>query len=103
MIICVFIGVVFIFCYAIEMSKQEMVTRGTVHTVSSDVHVLLSSNKEMLEIWNTIITPLGRNEWLCWIQSAKKDETRSRRIRIMSENIVAGKRRPCCWEGCSHR
>jgi uncharacterized protein YdeI (YjbR/CyaY-like superfamily) len=53
-------------------------------------------------VWKDI-TPLARNEWICWITSAKKPETRERRMRIMTENLVAGKRRPCCWPGCPHR
>ena len=49
------------------------------------------------------ITALARNEWICWVTSAKKEETRAKRIKWGCENLSAGKRRPCCWAGCPHR
>ena len=49
------------------------------------------------------ITPLARNEWICWVESAKKTETRLKRIDWGRENLSDGKRRPCCWPGCPHR
>jgi uncharacterized protein YdeI (YjbR/CyaY-like superfamily) len=52
--------------------------------------------------WDSI-TPLARNEWICWITSAKKPETRMRRIERACSNLLAGIRRPCCWPGCPHR
>lgn len=61
--------------------------------------VLIGKTKETWEE----ITPLAKNEWICWIISAKKDETRKRRIRIAKENLAKGKRRPCCFSGCPHR
>lgn len=83
------------------MSKQG-ISGGVVHAVPVDLQKLIISKPKVLVAWENI-TPLSRNEWLCWIESAKKEETKSRRIRIMSENLVAGKRRPCCWAGCIHR
>lgn len=75
---------------------------GVVHAVPKDIVVALASSAVMREAWEDI-TPLARNEWLCWVGSAKKDETRVRRIRIMKEKLLAGGRRPCCWAGCTHR
>lgn len=72
------------------------------HTVPSDVQVILASIPDVLEIWKGI-TPLARNEWTCWIISAKKDETRNKRIQRMLAELKNGKRRPCCWSGCVHR
>jgi uncharacterized protein YdeI (YjbR/CyaY-like superfamily) len=46
---------------------------------------------------------LARNEWICWVDSAKKAETRLKRINWGCENLEDGKRRPCCWPGCPHR
>lgn len=83
------------------MSKTG-ISNGVVHNVPVDVRKLLISKKAALAVWEDI-TPLARNEWLCWITSAKQLETRERRMRIMSENLVKGKRRPCCWAGCPHR
>ena len=79
-----------------------MIKNGTVHKVPKDLKNLFISKPNLNEIWEDI-TPLARNEWLCWIESAKQTETRDRRIRIMRENLLAGKRRPCCWAGCPHR
>jgi uncharacterized protein YdeI (YjbR/CyaY-like superfamily) len=56
----------------------------------------------VLTAWEDI-TPLARNEWICWIESAKKAETRSRRIEWGCSSLKDGKRRPCCWPGCAHR
>ena len=78
------------------------ISNGVVHNVPLDLKKILISKKAVLAVWEDI-TVLARNEWLCWIISAKKLETRERRIRIMSENLQAGKRRPCCWAGCTHR
>jgi len=83
------------------MHKNEIST-GTAHKIPADLQKVIISKPEVLEVWEDI-TPLARNEWLCWIESAKKLETRNRRIKIMLENLMAGKRRPCCWAGCTHR
>ena len=83
------------------MPKKE-ISQGVVHKVPVDMQKTLTSTPAMLTVWEDI-TPLARNEWICWVESAKQEETRDRRIRIMSENLVAGKRRPCCWAGCTHR
>ena len=54
------------------------------------------------EVWKDV-TPLAKSEWICWITSAKKDETRAKRIRVAIDQLSDGKRRPCCWPGCPHR
>ena len=71
---------------------------GTVHKVPKEI--TLDTNT--LSLWNNL-TPLGRNEWICWAESAKKVETRQRRINRITTELLEGKRRPCCWAGCSHR
>ncbi len=83
------------------MDKKE-ISAGVIHKVPADLRKILTSKLAVRTVWEDI-TPLARNEWLCWIESAKKLETRDRRIRIMLENLLAGKRRPCCWAGCPHR
>ena len=80
----------------------KKISPGVAHKIPADVRKILISNPKALIVWEDI-TPLARNEWLCWIVDAKKPETRIRRMRIMSENLALGKRRPCCWMGCSHR
>ena len=48
-------------------------------------------------------TPLARNEFICWVESAERDQTRQLRITRTKEELLEGKRRPCCWPGCDHR
>lgn len=75
---------------------------GTVHKVPTDLQKKLKSDNKALELWEDI-TPLARNEFICWVEDAKKSETRIRRINRTCEELKEGKRRPCCWAGCSHR
>jgi len=75
---------------------------GAVHKLPDDLKKVLLGVSESSKTWQDI-TPLARNEWICWVTSAKQDQTRERRIRIAKENLAKGKRRPCCWAGCPHR
>ena len=75
---------------------------GVVHKMPADLGKTLISDKAAKTAWEDI-TPLARNEWICWIESAKKLETRNRRIKRMHVELIKGKRRPCCWAGCIHR
>ena len=82
-----------------------MVTKisgGTVHKLPGDLRKALVSDPKVRALWEDI-TPLARNEYICWVENAKQIETRSRRIRRTSEELLEGKRRPCCWVGCIHR
>jgi uncharacterized protein YdeI (YjbR/CyaY-like superfamily) len=73
-----------------------------VHELPEDLRVGLSSSTEALDAWLDI-TPLARNEFICWVEDAKQQKTRERRIRRTREELEEGMRRPCCWPGCSHR
>lgn len=75
---------------------------GTVHKLPADFKKSLAAASAAKTAWEDI-TPLARNEWICWATSAKKDETRAKRIAQAIENLSDGKRRPCCWPGCKHR
>lgn len=77
-------------------------TNGPVHTLPIDFKKALGTSLGATETWKDI-TPLARNEWICWVISAKQQETRERRITRAIENLTKGKRRPCCWAGCPHR
>lgn len=72
------------------------------HSVPTDMRTALKSAPKAYTAWQDI-TPLGRNEFICWVTSAKKPETRTRRIKRTIEELLEGKRRPCCWAGCQHR
>lgn len=75
---------------------------GTVHKMPADLCRALYGNTEGLTAWDDI-TPLARNEWICWVEGAKLIETRSRRVQRVPTELAEGKRRPCCWPGCMHR
>jgi uncharacterized protein YdeI (YjbR/CyaY-like superfamily) len=83
------------------MSPRK-ISSGVVHEVPADLRKALASDPKALTAWEDI-TPLARNEWICWIESAKKAETRNRRIEWGCSNLRDGKRRPCCWPGCKRR
>ena len=83
------------------MTRKEIAI-GLVHTLPTDLQKVLSSDTKALAAWEDI-TPLARNDWICWVESAKKQETRRRRIERACNDLKDGKRRPCCWPGCSHR
>ena len=83
------------------MSSQR-VPGGVVHEMPGDLRDALLANRAALAAWNDI-TPLARNEFICWVLDAKQKKTRERRIRRTQEELEEGMRRPCCWPGCSHR
>ena len=84
------------------MSATIEIPGGVVHELPTDLGAALASRPEALAAWRDI-TPLARNEWICWVETAKKSDTRAKRIVWGCENLEAGKRRPCCWPGCAHR
>lgn len=75
---------------------------GVVHTIPADMRKALVSSPKLAEVWNAL-TPLARNEWICWTTAVKKAETRAEHVTRLSEDLLKGKRRPCCWPGCPHR
>lgn len=76
---------------------------GTIHKDTPlDFCNEISSSSSALIAWNDI-TPLARNEFLCWVLDAKQRQTRERRIIRAREELEEGMRRPCCWPGCKHR
>jgi uncharacterized protein YdeI (YjbR/CyaY-like superfamily) len=75
---------------------------GVVHKLPGDLRQVLIANPVALDAWKDI-TPLARNEFICWVEDAKQAATRERRIRRTREELEDGMRRPCCWPGCAHR
>ena len=78
------------------------VSAGVVHEVPADLSEALVCDQAALAKWEDI-TPLARNEWICWVESVKKPETRRNHVERTRAELKAGKRRPCCWPGCPHR
>ena len=76
--------------------------QGTAHTAPADLQAAIEAVPATRALWQGL-TPLGRNEFICWVEDAKKPENRARRIRRTGEELCEGKKRPCCWAGCIHR
>lgn len=81
---------------------NQTILGGTVHKLPADLQKALATYPAALTAWHNI-TPLARNEWICWVEGAKLIETRERRIKRAHTELKDGKRRPCCWPGCMHR
>ncbi|UUR07817.1 YdeI/OmpD-associated family protein [Sphingomonas glaciei] len=84
------------------MADQTTLSGGTVHDLPDDLAAALLGAPAARATWEDV-TPLARNEWICWVTSPKKVETRTKRIAWGLESLGEGKRRPCCWPGCPHR
>ena len=80
----------------------KAIAGGTVHQLPADFRRAIESDPAARDLWPSF-TPLARNEWICWVTSAKKEETRQRRIEVGLDKMRKGMRRPCCWPGCPHR
>jgi hypothetical protein len=82
--------------------SSPRVPGGVVHKLPSDLRQALIANSTAFHAWKDM-TPLARNEFICWVEDAKQQVTRERRIRRTQEELEEGQRRPCCWPGCAHR
>jgi uncharacterized protein YdeI (YjbR/CyaY-like superfamily) len=84
------------------MSKTELTDDSAIHKIPDDLRNALSASPKATEAWNKV-TPLARNEWICWNISVKQEATRLNHIQRTVTELAEGKRRPCCWVGCIHR
>jgi len=85
-----------------EASVTNDFPHGVVHEAGADMQTALRADPEVFALWSGL-TPLGRNEFICWVEDAKQAKTRQRRIERTLEELLQGKKRPCCWVGCIHR
>jgi uncharacterized protein YdeI (YjbR/CyaY-like superfamily) len=83
------------------MTTQK-VSSGTAHKLPADLKTAIITSPKVYTLWEDI-TPLARNEWICWVTSGKLAETRGIRIEKAISKMSGGMRRPCCWAGCIHR
>jgi uncharacterized protein YdeI (YjbR/CyaY-like superfamily) len=83
------------------MNKKESTT-SALHRAPTDLKKALDADAKARSAWDSL-TPLARNEWICWITYVKKAETRQHHINRTIAELKQGKRRPCCWMGCPHR
>jgi uncharacterized protein YdeI (YjbR/CyaY-like superfamily) len=82
------------------MTKK--ISGGVAHDMPTDLRKALISDPKALAEWESL-TPLSRNEWICWVISVKKAETRQEHVERVISELKEGMRRPCCWIGCIHR
>ena len=55
------------------------ISGGVAHNLPTDLRKALATDAKALAAWEDI-TPLARNEWICWTISVKKDETRRQHV-----------------------
>ena len=80
---------------------KTIISGGLVHNLPGDLANALVE-KEVIALWEGL-SAIGRNEFICWIEDAKQEKTREKRIVRATEELIEGKKRPCCWVGCIHR
>lgn len=56
-----------------------------------------ASGETALETWADI-TAVARRDWIYWITTGKKAETRLKRIGVAIDKLAKGNRRPCCFD-----
>lgn len=81
---------------------SQTIATGVVHEIPDDLRQALTADQKALALWQDL-TPLARNEWICWVVSVKKPETRKQHVDRVCPELKDGMRRPCCWIGCIHR
>lgn len=82
--------------------SNKTISGGTAHRLPADLRKALVADKKALVLWEDI-TPLARNEWICWTISVKLPTTRKDHVERVVSELKEGMRRPCCWMGCPHR
>lgn len=73
---------------------KNIIAEGVVHKVPADLKKALVSNPDALEKWNNL-TPLARNECICWITIVKKPETRKDHIERLCAELLEGSPAVC--------
>lgn len=65
--------------------------------VPADLRKALSVAPKARATW-VDLTPAARHDWILWITSAKRAETRASRIESACDMLAGGKRRVCCFD-----
>lgn len=65
--------------------------------VPPDLRKALTATPEAKAVWSSL-TPVARRDWVHWITSGKKAETRVKRIATACDMLASGKRRACCFD-----
>jgi uncharacterized protein YdeI (YjbR/CyaY-like superfamily) len=62
----------------------------------ADLNRIFTSNPKVKAKWNEL-TPIARRDFISWIEGAKQQDTRKRRIDRIPSMLASGKKRPCCY------
>jgi len=81
---------------------KKKLSGGLVHKLPADLIEALSKAKKVTDLWE-MLTPIARNEFICWVEDAKQAKTRAKRVNRTVDELLEGQKRPCCWVGCIHR
>lgn len=77
----------------ITRAGDEVETR-----VPAELTKALAASPKASAIWNDI-TPIARRDWIFWIITGKKEETRAIRVKKGISKLSGGMRRVCCFAG----
>jgi uncharacterized protein YdeI (YjbR/CyaY-like superfamily) len=64
--------------------------------VPPDLRKVLVASPKAKAQWDDL-TPIARRDFISWVDSAKQQETRKRRVESVPGRLASGKRRPCCY------
>lgn len=67
-----------------------------------DFEKIISNNPKVKKTWDEI-TPIAKNEWICFLTSTKTEKGKEQRYARAEDQLAKGQKRPCCWPGCPHR
>ena len=81
---------------------KTTISGGIAHDLSADLIKALTSSPVVTRLWESI-SPIARNEFICYVENAKQAVTRQKRIKRTVDELLEGQKRPCCWSGCIHR
>ena len=65
--------------------------------VPPDLGAALAAHPAAKATWDDV-TALARRDWIQWITSGKKAETRGKRIAVACDKLAKGQRRACCFD-----
>ena len=80
---------------------QKSVREPELARVPSDLHKVLAASPKAKAQWDDL-TPIARRDFISWVDSAKQQETRKRRVKSVPGRLASGKRRPCCYVARAH-
>lgn len=82
---------------AMVAMEMALVEKEPEPEVPADVRKAFTAYPAALATWQDI-TPVARRDWIHWITSGKKAETRVKRIATACDMLASGKRRACCFD-----